>query len=57
MCPVQDYDEGVEDGPHHPHHHQVYGTHCENLKLKSEVKDALELIIPALSGGGRGTLL
>ena len=39
MCPVQDYDEGVEDGAHYPHHHQVYRTHGENLKHKSESKD------------------
>jgi hypothetical protein len=47
MCPVQDYDGGVEDGAHHHHHHQVEGTQGENLKLKSEVKDATGLIIPS----------
>ena len=48
MCQVQDYDEGVEDGPDHPHYHQVYRTQGENLKLKSEAKEGMGLIIPAL---------
>ena len=43
VCQVQDYDAGVEDGPEYSKHHHVYGTHCENLKLKCEAKDAMAL--------------
>ena len=48
MCPVQDYDEGVEDGAHYSHHHQVDGTQCKNLKIKSRAKDVRGLMIPVL---------
>jgi hypothetical protein len=34
MFAIEGYGGGVEEGPQHPHHHQVYGAYSEHLEYK-----------------------